>query len=83
MGTDDALVAVLAAKFAEYRPDTDGRGWGLYPGAGGAGGCSAAGLRAGRGGGRDCEDGRVSRATVMAGAGELAGGAEPRARVPQ
>jgi hypothetical protein len=29
MGTDDALVAVLAAKIAEYRPDTDERGWGL------------------------------------------------------
>ncbi len=33
MGTDDALVAVLADKFAEYRPHTDERGWRLYLGS--------------------------------------------------
>ena len=32
-GTDDALVAVLADKFAEYRPHTDERGWRLYLGS--------------------------------------------------
>ena len=58
MAADDALVAVLADKFAEYRPHTDERGWRLYLGVGGAGAGSAAGLRAGRGGGGDREGGR-------------------------
>ena len=77
MGTDDALVAVLADKFAEYRPHTDERGWRLYLGSEARAqaalrecGLAAAAAVIARAAG-------VSRATVMAGAGELAGGAEP------
>ncbi len=77
MGTDDALVAVLADKFAEYRPHTDERGWRLYLGSEARAqaalrecGLAAAAALIARAAG-------VSRATVMAGAGELAGGAEP------
>jgi hypothetical protein len=76
MGADDALAAVLADKFAEYRPYADERGWRLYLGSEAR---AYAALR-------DCglaaaaaviaEAAGVSRATVMAGAGELAGGAE-------
>ena len=76
MGTDDALVAVLADKFAEYRPHTDERGWRLYLGSEARAqaalrecGLAAAAALIARAAG-------VSRATVMAGAGELAGGAE-------
>jgi hypothetical protein len=85
MGAEDAAVAVLAGKFAEFRPHVDERGWRLYLGsearayAAGAdcGLAAAVAVIAGAAG--------VSRATVMAGAGELAGGAEPvpgRARRP-
>jgi len=76
MGADDALAAVLADKFAEYRPYVDERGWRLYLGSEArayaalrdCGLAAAAAVIAGAAG--------VSRATVMAGAGELAGGAE-------
>ena len=71
MGTDDALVAVLADKFAEYRPDADERGWRLYLGSEARAhaalrdcGLAAAAAVIARAAG-------VSRATVMAGAGEL------------
>jgi hypothetical protein len=84
MGADDAVVAVLAGKFAEFRPHVDERGWRLYLGsearayaAGGCGLAAAAAVIARAAG--------VSRTTVMAGAGELAEGAEPapgRARRP-
>jgi hypothetical protein len=77
MGTDDALVAVLAGKFAEYRPHADERGWRLYPGSEARAlaalrecGLAAAAAMIARAAG-------VSRATVMAGAAELPGGAEP------
>ena len=77
MGADDALVAVLADKFAEYRPHADERGWRLYLGSEARAqaalrecGLAAAAAVIARAAG-------VSRATVMAGAGELAGGAEP------
>ncbi len=74
-----AVAAVLAGKFAELRPHLDERRWRLYLGsearARAAGsGCplaAAAALVAAAAG--------VSRATVMAGAGELADGAEPMA----
>jgi hypothetical protein len=76
MGSD-AVVAVLAGKFAELRPHLDERAWRLYLGSearalaegGGPGLAAAAAVVAGAAG--------VSRATVMAGAGELADGAEP------
>jgi Rhodopirellula transposase DDE domain len=77
MGSD-GVVAVLAGKFAELRPHLDERAWRLYLGSearalegGGSGPAAAAALVAAAAG--------VSRATVMAGAGELAGGAEPMA----
>jgi len=78
MGSD-AVGAVLAGKFAELRPHLDERAWRLYLGSearaladGGGGGLApAAALVAAAAG--------VSRATVMAGAGELADGAEPMA----
>jgi hypothetical protein len=77
MGSDDAVVAVLAEKFAEYRPHVGERAWRLYLGSearahaalSGCGLAAAAGVAAVAAG--------VSRATVVAGAGELAGGAEP------
>jgi len=85
MGSDDPAVTVLAGKYAEIGPHMDERTWRLYLGsearayaAGeGCGLAAAAAVVAGAAG--------VSRTTVMAGAGELAGGAEPmpgRARQP-
>ena len=80
MGTGGAVVAVLAGKFAELRPHLDERGWRLYLGsearayaAGeGCGLAAAVAVMAGAAG--------VSRATVMAGAGELAEGGRSRCR---
>jgi transposase len=85
MGAGEAAVPVLAGKYAEIGPHMDERTWRLYLGsearayaAGhGCGLAAAVAVVAGAAG--------VSRATVMAGAGELAGGAEPmpgRARRP-
>jgi hypothetical protein len=82
---DFTVAAGLAGKFAELRPHLDERGWRLYLGsearayaaAAGCGLAAAAAVVAGAAG--------ASRATVMAGAGELAGGAVPmpgRARRP-
>ena len=76
MGLDDA---VLAGKFAEVRPHLGERAWRLYLGSearalaagGGTGLAAAAAVVAAAAG--------VSRATVLAGAGELAEGAEPLA----
>jgi hypothetical protein len=73
----DAAVAVLAGKFAELRPHLDERAWRLYLGSearalaegDGSGLAAAAAVVAAAAG--------VSRATVMAGAGELTDGAEP------
>jgi hypothetical protein len=77
MGSGDG-VAVLAGKFAEVRPHLDERAWRLYLGsearalaACGAGLGAAVAMVAAAAG--------VSRATVSAGAGELAAGAEPLA----
>jgi hypothetical protein len=85
MGAGEAAVAVLAGKFAEFRPHVDERGWRLYLGsearayaAGQGCGLAAAAAVIARAAG-------VSRTTVMAGAGELAEGAGPapgRARRP-
>jgi hypothetical protein len=77
MGADDAGVAVLAGKFAEMRGHLDERAWRLYLGSEarahaelrGCGLAAAVAVVAAAAG--------VSRTTVMAGAGELAGGAEP------
>ena len=77
MGADLGAVARLAGKFGELRPHLDERAWRLYLGSearayAGEAGCgiaAAAAVVAGAAG--------VSRATVMAGAGELAEGAEP------
>jgi len=85
MGSDDPAVTVLAGKYAEIRPHMEERTWRLYLGsearayaAGeGCGLAAAVAVVAGAAG--------VSRTTVMAGAGELAEGAEPmpgRARQP-
>jgi hypothetical protein len=85
MGTGDPAVTVLAGKYAEIWPHLDERAWRLYLGsearayaAGeGCGLAAAAAVVAGAAG--------VSRATVMAGAGELAEGTGPmpgRARRP-
>src|SRR5215469_3946039 len=79
MGSDDAVVAVLAGKFAEYRPHANERAWRLYLGSearahaalNGCGLAAAVAVVAAAAG--------LSRATVMAGAGELADGAEPMA----
>ena len=85
MGTGGAAVVVLAGKYAELRPHLDERGWRLYLGS------EARAYAAGEGCGLAAavavvaEAAGVSRATVMAGAGELAEGAEPmpgRARRP-
>jgi Rhodopirellula transposase DDE domain len=85
MGTGGAAVAVLAGKYGELRPHLDERGWRLYLGS------EARAYAAGEGCGLAAavavvaEAAGVSRATVMAGAGELAEGAEPvpgRARRP-
>jgi hypothetical protein len=77
MGSDDAVVAVLAGKFAEYRPHADERSWRLYLGSearalatlNGCGLAAAVAVVAAAAG--------VSRSMVMDGAGELAGGTEP------
>ncbi|HEX8008413.1 MAG TPA: ISAzo13 family transposase, partial [Trebonia sp.] len=77
MGADDAGAAVLAGKFAEMRGHLDERAWRLYLGSEarahaelrGCGLAAAVAVVAAAAG--------VSRTTVMAGAGELAGGAEP------
>jgi Rhodopirellula transposase DDE domain len=77
MGADEAVVAVLADKYAELRPHLDERAWRLYLGSearayaagAGCGLAAAAAVVAGAAG--------VSRATVTAGAGELAEGTEP------
>jgi hypothetical protein len=77
MGADDAGVAVLAGKFAEMRGHLDERAWRLYLGSEarahaelrGCGLAAAVAVVAAAAG--------VSRTTVTAGAGELAGGAEP------
>jgi hypothetical protein len=77
MGADDAAVAVLAGKFAEYRPHADERSWRLYLGSearahaalNGCGLAAAVAVVAAAAG--------VSRSMVADGAGELAGGAEP------
>ena len=80
MGSGDAAVAaVLAGKFAEVRPHMDERTWRLYLGsearalaAGDEAGLAAAVAAVAAAAG-------VSRATVSAGAGELAAGTEPLA----
>jgi hypothetical protein len=77
MGADGAVVARLAEKFSEYRPHADERGWRFYLGSearaygreAGCGIAAAAAVVAAAAG--------VSRATVMAGAQDLADGAEP------
>ena len=77
MGADGAVVARLAGKFAEYRPHADERGWRFYLGSearahareAGCGIAAAAAVVAAAAG--------VSRTTVLAGAGEIADGAEP------
>jgi len=77
MGADGAVVAVLAGKYAELRPHLGERAWRLYLGSearalaagDGASLAAAVAVVAGAAG--------VSRATVAAGAGELADGAEP------
>ena len=77
MGADDAVVAVLAGKFAEYRPHVDERSWRLYLGSearahaalNGCGLAAAVAVVAAAAG--------VSRSMVTDGAGDLAGGAEP------
>jgi hypothetical protein len=77
MGADEAVVARLAEKFAEYRPHADERGWRFYLGSearayareAGCGIAAAAAVVAAAAG--------VSRTTVLAGAQDLAGGAEP------
>jgi Rhodopirellula transposase DDE domain len=77
MSADEAAVAVLAGKYGELRPHLGERAWRLYLGSearayaagAGCGLAAAVAVVAGAAG--------VSRATVMAGAGELAEGAEP------
>jgi hypothetical protein len=77
MGADEAAVVMLAGKYAEIRPHMDERTWRLYLGSearayaagAGCGLAAAVAVVAGAAG--------VSRATVMAGAGELAEGTEP------
>ena len=77
MGGDGAVVARLAEKFSEFRPHADERGWRFYLGSearayareAGCGIAAAAAVVAAAAG--------VSRATVTAGAGELADGAGP------
>ena len=77
MGADGAVVAGLAEKFAEFRPHADERAWRFYLGSearayareAGCGIAAAAAVVAAAAG--------VSRATVTAGAGELADGAGP------
>jgi Rhodopirellula transposase DDE domain len=76
MGAGEVVVAGLAEKFAEFRPHVDERGWRLYLGSeararAAAEGCSLAAAAA-----VVAVAAGASRATVMAGAGELAEGAE-------
>jgi hypothetical protein len=77
MGADEAVVARLAEKFAEFRPHADERAWRFYLGSEArayarearCGTAVAVAVVAAAAG--------VSRATVTAGAGELAGGEGP------
>jgi Rhodopirellula transposase DDE domain len=77
MGADGVVVARLAEKFSEFRPHADERAWRFYLGSearayareSGCGIAAAAAVVAAAAG--------VSRATVTAGAGELADGAGP------
>ncbi len=77
MGADGKVAAGLAEKFAEFRPHADERTWRFYLGsearaladAGGCGIAAAVAVVAAAAG--------VSRATVMAGARDLADGAGP------
>jgi hypothetical protein len=77
MGSGDSAVAVLAGKFAEIGPHLGERAWRLYLGS------EARAYAAGQGCGLAAAvavvaaAAGVSRATVAAGAGELAEGAEP------
>ena len=82
---DSAVVAGLAGKFAELRPHLDERGWRLYLGSEARAYAAGAGCGLAAGVGVVAGAAGVSRATVRAGAEELAAGAEPmpgRARRP-
>ena len=85
MGADGAVVARLAEKFAEFRPHADERGWRFYLGSEARAYAREAGCEIAAAAAVVAAAAGVSRATVMAGAGELAEGAGPlpgRARRP-
>jgi hypothetical protein len=79
MGADGVVVARLAEKFAEYRPHADERAWRFYLGSEARAYAREAGCGIAAGAAAVAAAAGVSRATVMAGAGELADGAAPMA----
>jgi hypothetical protein len=76
MGVDGAVAARLAAKFAEFRPHVDERGWRLYLGSEARAHADAEGCPLAAAVAVVAAAAGVSRAMVTAGAGELAEGAE-------
>jgi Rhodopirellula transposase DDE domain len=77
VGADGAVVAVLAGKYAELRPHLDERAWRLYLGSEARAHADWAGCSLAAAAAVVAAAAGVSRATVTAGAGELADGAEP------
>jgi hypothetical protein len=78
MDADEAaVVALLAGKFEELRPHLDERRWRLYLGAEARAYAAGTGCPAAAAAAVVAAAAGVSRATVSAGAGELAGGAVP------
>jgi transposase len=76
-GSDEAAVALLAGKFTELRPHLDERRWRLYLGSEARARAAGEGCPLAAAAAVVAVAAGVSRATVMAGAGELAEGAEP------
>jgi Rhodopirellula transposase DDE domain len=77
MGAGDGDVAVLAGKYAELRPHLDERAWRLYLGSEARARAAASGAVLAAEVAAVAAAAGVSRATVSAGAAELAAGAEP------
>ena len=77
MGADGVVVARLAEKFAEFRPHADERAWRLYLGSEARAYAREAGCEIAAAVAVVAVAAGVSRATVAAGAGELAGGEGP------
>jgi transposase len=77
MGADGAVVARLAEKFSEFRPHADERAWRFYLGSEARAYARESGCGMGAAVAVVAAAAGVSRATVTAGAGDLAEGAGP------